>query len=120
MTIKERASCINTIKLLQRLAFNVHGVMDVIDAENCDKIIKMLEDESQQWIPGKPKESGMYLVTGKEHFVPDHVDEPSTRDGAVGIAAYSEKWGWLDHKIHPVKAYMPLPKPYVPRRRRKK
>lgn len=76
--------------------------------------------EAQQWIPGKPKESGMYLVTGKEHFVPDHVDEPSTKDGAVGIAAYSEKWGWLDIKIHPVKAYMPLPKPYVPRRRRAK
>ena len=43
MTAKESASCINTIKLLQRLAFNVHGVMDVIDVENCDKIIKMLE-----------------------------------------------------------------------------
>ena len=50
MTVKERASCINTIKLLQRLAFNVHGVMDVIDAENCDKIIKMLEADAQQWI----------------------------------------------------------------------
>lgn len=45
MTDKERKSCINTINLLRRLAFNIHGVMDVIDAENCDKIISMLEQE---------------------------------------------------------------------------
>lgn len=52
MTDKERKSCIHTIELLRRLAFNVHGVMDVIDAENCDKIIKMLEQPTaQQWIP---------------------------------------------------------------------
>ena len=43
MTIKERASCINTIEILRRLAFNVYGVIDVIDAENCEKIIQMLK-----------------------------------------------------------------------------
>lgn len=51
MTEKERASCINTIELLKRLAFNVHGVMDVIDAENCEKIIAMLKQPDQKWIP---------------------------------------------------------------------
>lgn len=45
MTEKEAKSCINTIELLRRLAFNVHGVMDVIDAGNCDKIISMLSQE---------------------------------------------------------------------------
>lgn len=45
MTEKEAKSCIQTIKLLRRLAFNVHGVMDVIDAGNCDKIIAMLSQE---------------------------------------------------------------------------
>lgn len=43
MTLKERKSCLNTIKMLQRLAFNVHGVMDVIDDQNCKKLIELLE-----------------------------------------------------------------------------
>ena len=45
MTIEEAKSCICTIKMLQRLAYNIHGVMDVIDADNCKKIIKALEQE---------------------------------------------------------------------------
>lgn len=67
MTDKERKSCIHTIELLRRLAFNVHGVMDVIDAENCDKIIKMLEADAQQWIPctstKRPKNREEVMVT---------------------------------------------------------
>lgn len=43
MTLKERQSCINTINLLRRLAFNVHGVIDAIDNENCDKLIALLD-----------------------------------------------------------------------------
>lgn len=43
MTIKERQSCINTINLLRRLAVNVHGVIDAIDNENCDKLIALLD-----------------------------------------------------------------------------
>ena len=43
MTCKEIESCIQTIELLRRLAFNVHGVMDVIDTQNCDKIIELLK-----------------------------------------------------------------------------
>ena len=43
MTLKERQSCISTINLLRRLAFNVHGVIDVIDNENCDKLIALLD-----------------------------------------------------------------------------
>ena len=45
MTREEVKSCIGTIELLRRLAFNVHGVMDVIDAQNCDKIIALLSQE---------------------------------------------------------------------------
>ena len=45
MTKKEAKSCIGTIEMLQRLAYNIHGVMDVIDADNCKKIIKALEQE---------------------------------------------------------------------------
>ena len=48
MTGKEIESCIQTIELLRRLAFNVHGVMDVIDAQNCDKIIELLKQSSNQ------------------------------------------------------------------------
>lgn len=46
MTEKEAKSCIGTIEMLRRLAYNIHGVMDVIDADNCEKIIKALEQES--------------------------------------------------------------------------
>lgn len=45
MTREEAKSCISTIEMLQRLAYNIHGVMDVIDADNCEKIIKALEQE---------------------------------------------------------------------------
>ena len=45
MTFNERASCINTIELLKRLAFSVHGLMDAIDVENCEKIIQMLKQK---------------------------------------------------------------------------
>ena len=44
MTEKEAKSCIGTIEMLRRLAYNIHGVMDVIDADNCEKIIKVLSD----------------------------------------------------------------------------
>lgn len=40
MTNKEAESCIGTIEMLRRL----HGVMNVIDAGNCEKIIKVLSD----------------------------------------------------------------------------
>lgn len=45
MTREEVKSCICTIKMLQKLAYNIHGVMDVVDADNCKKIIKALEQE---------------------------------------------------------------------------
>ena len=51
MDEKERKSCIRTIELLKGLAFNVHRVMDVIDAQNCDKIIEMLNKPEPHWIP---------------------------------------------------------------------
>ena len=45
MTInkKDVQSCICTINMLRNLAYNTTGVLDWIDHENCDKIIKMLE-----------------------------------------------------------------------------
>ena len=45
MTREEAKSCIGTIEMLQRLAYNIHGVMDVVDADNCKNIIKALEKE---------------------------------------------------------------------------
>ena len=45
MTREEVKSCIGTIEMLQRLAYNIHGVMDVVDADNCKNIIKALEKE---------------------------------------------------------------------------
>ena len=45
MTNEEAKSCICTIEMLQKLAYSIHEVMDVIDADNCKKIIKALEQE---------------------------------------------------------------------------
>lgn len=44
MTREEAASCINTIVILKNLCYRVRGLMDVIDAQNCDKIIEMLNN----------------------------------------------------------------------------
>lgn len=43
MTYKERQSCIHTINTLRRLALNIHGVIDVVDDANCNKLIELLE-----------------------------------------------------------------------------
>lgn len=43
MTYKERQSCIHTINMLRRLALNIHGVIDVVDDRNCNKLIELLE-----------------------------------------------------------------------------
>ena len=48
MTREEAQSCIKTIELLRRLAYNIHGVMDVIDAKNCEKIIEALSREPSE------------------------------------------------------------------------
>ena len=44
MTKAEAISCIQTITLLKELAYNIHGYMDVIDAENCKKMIELLKE----------------------------------------------------------------------------
>lgn len=117
MTVKERASCINTIKLLQRLAFNVHGVMDVIDAENCDKIIKMLEADAQQWIPCSERLPEDYtdVLAWFEYF---RYGNYNCLYQTYGIGSYSmeyDSWminhetGW--HKLRVI-AWMPLPEPW--------
>ena len=53
MNKKERKSCIFTIKTLTNLAYNIHGVMDVVDVDNCKKIIEMLDSGhlAGRWIP---------------------------------------------------------------------
>ena len=53
MNEKERKSCIFTIKTLMNLAYNIHGVMDVVDVDNCKKIIEMLDSGylAGRWIP---------------------------------------------------------------------
>jgi hypothetical protein len=43
MTYNERKSCIHTINTLRQLALNVHGVIDVVDNDNCNKLIRLLE-----------------------------------------------------------------------------
>ena len=43
MTFNERKSCIITINTLRRLALNIHGVIDKVDNENCDKLIALLD-----------------------------------------------------------------------------
>ena len=46
MTDKEKRSCVGTIRTLMSLAYNVHGVMDLVDADNCERIIKCINSIS--------------------------------------------------------------------------
>ena len=124
MTREEAKSCIGTIELLQRLAYNIHGVMDVIDADNCKKIIKALEQEPR-WIPvseKKPNKGGEYLLWGKidESEEEDYcfIGDYHEFDEVFGteISNYDPKTlGFIDTEIeeyYSVVAWMPLPKAY--------
>ena len=46
MTREEVKSCIGTIEMLQRLAYNIHGVMDVIDLEQ-EPILNKLKEKDE-------------------------------------------------------------------------
>lgn len=71
MTNKEIKSCVGTIEMLRRLAYNIHGVMDVIDADNCEKIIKALEQEQD-----KPMvEIDMYSVIKQKYIEREVLDK---------------------------------------------
>ena len=82
MTNKEIKSCVGTIEMLRRLAYNIHGVMDVIDADNCEKIIKALEQEpcedciSRAELLAKIDEERKHLLNlkmdGAEHIIVHH------------------------------------------------
>ena len=45
MTDKEAKSCIQTITLLRQLAYNIHGFMDIIDEQNCEKVIALMKEQ---------------------------------------------------------------------------
>lgn len=81
MTREEAKSCIGTIELLQRLAYNIHGVMDVIDADNCKKIIKALEQE-----PVLEKDGTLVVTT--EHY--KNVDRVLVQYGTNGSLFYQD------------------------------
>ena len=108
MTREERASCIITIELLRKLALNVHGVIDVIDSQNCDKIIEMLNNPEPQWIPCSEKlpEEGHEVLacltdwkTGEQKRVVSYRIDFNMWHG---YGRYNEK----------CVAWMPLPEPW--------
>lgn len=130
MTRKEAKSCIGTIEMLQRLAYNIHGVMDVIDVDNCKKIIKALEQEPK-WTPIKTRpltdeEKEEYANLGySEDSMTSMYDCPLPEDGEEVLittrydtvctdtfyrddGCYFETYCDEDD----VKAWMPLPEPY--------
>lgn len=47
MTEKDAKECILTINLLRNLAYNIHGIMDVVDDENCKKITDLLNRQGE-------------------------------------------------------------------------
>lgn len=54
MTREERQSCICTINTLRRLALNIHGVIDVVDNANCDKLIELLNGGTDKTLEQEP------------------------------------------------------------------
>ena len=74
MNKEEAKSCIQTIELLKSLAYNIHGMMDVVDAWNCKKIIELLESQAQvvrckdcKW-RGNKKKCIVAFVADKQEF----------------------------------------------------
>ena len=64
MNEKERKSCIFTIKTLMNLAYNIHGVMDVVDVDNCKKII-----ENREFTANALKEIGFSVIDSDANFL---------------------------------------------------
>lgn len=108
MTREEAASCINTIVILKNLCYRVRGLMDVIDAQNCDKIIEMLNMSihGALWVPCSkwlPEEGREVLGTDTygrvRHVIKDKCGENE-------FATYEEM-------MHiPIVAWTLLPDPY--------
>lgn len=83
MTNKEIKSCVGTIEMLRRLAYNIHGVMDVIDADNCEKIIKALEQEQD-----KPMvEIDLYSVIKQKYIEREVLDKIRTEIESIDLLA---------------------------------
>lgn len=120
MDDKERKSCINTIEVLRGLAFNVHGVMDVIDAQNCDKIIEMLNKPEPQWIPCSdrlPDEDYWLGGSGKQFSDEVLVSVSNSADEDVYVyvsQTLDGKWNLELPEYYEVIAWQPLPEPYQP------
>lgn len=55
----------------------------------------------------KPEKDGLYLVFGKIHFTPDHVDDRDWYYG-ISICYYHKKFEW-EMSDTDVIAWMPLP-----------
>lgn len=121
MTLKERASCINTIELLKRMAYNVHGLMDVVDAENCDKIIKMLNDDNPHWTPCSEKLPLTYegdIPVVETYIVTVSVDGVLFVDKAYSFGTYIDGFwdtvnDWDEGNDVHVLAWMSLPEAYT-------
>lgn len=65
-----------------------------------------------EWTPTEimqPPKSGKYLVTGREYFIPDHINGRGYKDGVIKFAYYDSERGWSESRIT---AWMSLPKPY--------
>lgn len=114
MTRKEAKSCIGTIELLQRLAYNIHGVMDVIDAGNCKKIIEALKKEpiKGHWISTAedlPNIDEDVLVTD----IHGNITVYTLKDDWEAVPLYWEDDAGYYVDFSDVVAWMPLPQPYV-------
>lgn len=111
MNKTDRESCINTIKSLRSLALNIHGCIDAVDDQNCNKMIEILESEPH-WIPVTentlPEENRVVVVCG----------EKGTWDFGTyrGHGGNIHFWHWKKNTYKRVYWWMykenALPKPY--------
>ena len=100
---------------IEVLAINAPFMSDEAYLKSYDalKSIPSADRPQGEWMPCSerlPKESGEYLVYCEIFFIPDHVDEPSSRKG-MAIAYYHREFNeWLgEDKVY---AWMSLPEPW--------
>lgn len=107
MTRQEAMSCIETIKMLRRFAFNIHGVIDVVDDANVNKVIAALQ---------KPKWTVIYEEDGLLYGIPEDGQEVLvSHNGKVWQDTfYNDEGCYFDSGDDAVEgmAWKPMPEPY--------
>lgn len=106
MIDKNNKSMICTLEMLRRLALNVHGVIDIVDDDNINKMIDMLKQSKVgEWIPASERLPRNYVEVVVCYIADDNETE-------MDVDFLHENGEWYNAHNRNVIAWQPLPEPY--------